>query len=363
MIDPNVTARVRTILGPLYDEMLQVMIDLATPPVFLFADDRARLVDVRERSAAILRAWAADHSDDAAALVNLLPRVMQGPDVAESLLETSPWADYFRLPASTFELPRVDAPVFAALPSLLELADDDGLLDVDGVDARPHGLFIDDFSLHYHQLLRRGFGSNIHYDLIGSVLGLARRKEEVCARIAIDERRLRRRDEHREVEERDYWYGPQLDETKLDDLTALGETIHGDPECGRSILCPYWAASIRWKRDGAGPMKSVEVEEFMPRSDEASGLVLVRYLHAIRDVERRAFVHCDGAVKAYDRSAYPTVLEDFPRRGKGLHYRKVFRLDGPLTANEWSHVTALWFRGNPLVLEYLAGLANAEPAA
>lgn len=235
MIDPHVTARVRTILGPLYDELLQVMIDLAAPPIFLFADDRARLVDVRERSAAVLRAWAADHSDDATALVNLLPRVMQGPDVAASLLETAPWADYFRLPASTFELPTVDAPVFAALPSLFELADDDGLLDVAGLDARPHGVFIEDFSLHYHQLLRRGFGSNIHYDLIGSVLGLARRKEQLRARIAIDERRLRRREEHQEIEERDYWYGPQLqlDETKLDDLTALGETIHGDPQCGR----------------------------------------------------------------------------------------------------------------------------------
>lgn len=62
------------------------------------------------------------------------------------------------------------------------------------------------YSLHYHQLLRRGFGSNIHYELIGFVLDLARRNEQVRARIAIDERRLRRREEHQKIQERDYWY-------------------------------------------------------------------------------------------------------------------------------------------------------------
>jgi hypothetical protein len=120
--------------------------------------------------------------------------------------------------------------------------------------------------------------------------------------------------------------------------------------------------SIRWTRD-RGACKSVEIEEFLPPADQASGPVLARYLHSIRDTERRVFVHCDGAVKAYDRSTYPTDLTTFAGRGKGLHYRKVFRLDGPLTADEWSRLTALWFRGNRLVLEYLDGLATAEPAA
>lgn len=262
-IDASVTARVRAVLGPLYDELLGVMIDLATPPIFLMVDDRPRLTDVRDRAATRLRAWVTDHPDESAALVDLLPQVMQLPDAAESLLETAPWDDYFHLPPSTFGLPTGSEPVFSALPFLLDRADDDGLLDVEGLDARPHGLLVDGFSLHYHQLLRRGFGSNIHCR--SATRRAAPSSRAICTRSV---------------------------------------TPSGIPSCTATAQS-----------------------------------------------------------KAYDRAVYPTDLGDFPRRGKGLHYRKVFRLDGRLSANEWSHVTALWFSGNGLVLEYLTGLTKADPAA
>lgn len=353
LIDPYVTARVRYILNGVYDDLLQVMVDLATPPIFLMSERRHRLVAVRDRAAAVLGEWAALNPEEAEALVSRLPPVLQLRDTVQSLLEGAPWDDYFQRPASIFERPHPGAPVFSALPHLLELTDDDGLLRLDGLDARPHGLFVGDYSLHYHQLLRRSFGANIHYELIGAIIRLGR-TEGVEARIALDERRLRRRDEHQESEERDYWRGPPLDESKLDDLNAVGETVHGHPECGRSLLCPYWAVCIRWTRDG--PLKTVEIEEFLPVDEEAHDLVLVRYLHAIRDTTQKAFIHCDGAVKAYEAAGYPADLSEFRHRGRGLHYRKVFRLDGELDAEAWSHLTALWFRGNPLVLEYLAGL-------
>ena len=359
-IDAQVTSSIRNVLGSLYGELLQVMVDLAVPPIFLTADDRPRLVEIRERALTELRAWVASHPDHAAALVDLLPDVMVLPDPAESLIETAPWDDYFRLPSSTFEPPSPSSPVYAEMPALLALADDDGLLDVRDLDARPHGVFVGELSLHYHQLLRRNFNSNIHYDLIGTVLALAEQNRGNRVRIAVDERRLRRRDEHKEFEERDYWYGPPLDEAKLDDLISVGETVHGDPQCGRSIRCPYWALSIRWTRNER-PLKSVAIEEFLPLDEQSSAPILARYLHAIRDTERRVFVHCDAAVKAYDQSTYPADLSAFARRAKGLHYRKVFRLDGSLTTAEWSQLTALWFRGNPLVLEYLAGSPPAEP--
>ncbi len=77
-------------------------------------------------------------------------------------------------------------------------------------------------------------------------------------------------------------------------------------------------------------------------------------MHAIRDTSARAFVHCDGAVKAYDPAAYPTAQSAFRLRDKSSRYRKVFRLDGEFPAVAWSAVTMQWFRGNPLIKEYFA---------
>lgn len=65
-------------------------------------------------------------------------------------------------------------------------------------------------------------------------------------------------------------------------------------------------------------------------------------------------------VKAFERENYPRVVEQFANRGKGRWYRKVFRMDGEIETDQWSQVTALWFRGNKLVLEYLSGLGSAQ---
>jgi hypothetical protein len=327
---------------------------LGTPPISVFSDDRSRIVEVRTRAVAILERWEADDPVGVRGLIDRIPAVLQLPSSAQSLLEAAPWEDYFAIPQSVLLPPDQGSRVFAAVPELLERLDDDGLLEVAGLDARPHGLFFGELSLHYHQLLRRGFGSNIHYELLGTLLAIADR-QSVSARVAIDERRLRFRSEHEAIEERDYWYGPPLSESALDDPDLGGETIHGDPEQGRSLLNPYAALSVRWTRDG--PLKTVEIEELVPiRSEDEDKPVLARYLHAIRDTSTRTFVHCDGAVKAYEHGHYPTTIQEFPRRGKGTHYRKVFRLDGQLATGEWSTLTALWFRGNRLILEYLSAL-------
>ena len=95
----------------------------------------------------------------------------------------------------------------------------------------------------------------------------------------------------------------------------------------------------------------------MPLTDnEPNEPVLARYLHTIRDTSEGAFIHCDGAVKAYARDDYPLTMDAFRHRGRSAKYRKVFRLDGHLRADEWSTITSLWFRGNQLILEYLASL-------
>jgi hypothetical protein len=160
----------------------------------------------------------------------------------------------------------------------------------------------------------------------------------LTARLALDERRVRFKDEYQEIHESGYWYGRSLAEEDLDNLPAVGETFHGDPDGGASWLHPYAGLSVRWTADGA--LKVVEIEEFMPPPAPGSEWVFARYLHAIRDTSKRAFVHCDGAVKAFFADAYPRAQQDFKHRGKGDRYRKLFRIDGEFPVSVWSELNA-----------------------
>jgi hypothetical protein len=301
------------------------------------------------RAVEILDHWVAEEPEAVSKVYARLPNLFQGRSVAESLAEAVMWADYFDLPSELFENPALDSRVFAAAPHLAPLLDESGLITVTGLDARPWGLHTGEYAFQYHQLLRRNFGSGIHYGLIGAVLRLAE-QYDLTARLALDERRVRFKDEYQENFESDFWYGRSLTEEDLDNLSAVGETFHGDADGGTSLLNPYAGLSVRWKANG--PLKSVEIEEFMPPPAPGAEWVFARYLHAIRDTSKRAFVHCDGAVKAFSAGAYPRAQQDFKRRGKGERYRKLFRIDGEFPVSVWSELACSWFRGNRLILEY-----------
>lgn len=351
-IDPALVSAVRGRLGTRYGELLTVMLDLDVPPIFLHADDRPRLARVRAQAMDLLNSWAKDDPAKFEGLLDGVPDILRATSPVEGLLEAAMWDEYFELPESIFVVqPRSESRALQPLPTLVDRIDDDGLLEVVGLDATPHGLRLGGFALHYHQLLRRDFRANIHYGLVNSILDFAC-QYNLKARIAIDERRQRFIDEYQECFEADHWFGRPLDERDLDSLSAVGETFYGDPHAGTSSLHPYAGLSIRWTvKDG---LKTVQIEEFMPTPSADHNWVLARYLHAIRDVSKKAFVHCDGAVKAYDARAYPRSQQEFRDRGRGVHYRKVFRVDGEFPAPVWSTLLSDWFRGNRLVLEYLA---------
>lgn len=347
--DAGDIAAIQRKLGRKLVELRQTMLDVDVPPVFLFDDDRPRLVTVRSDAVDILDQWGTEEPEAVAGIYSRLPDVLQAPSASEALLEAATTATYFDLPISLFDNPPDDSRVFAAAPALVPLLDESGLVRVTGLDARPWGLHTGRYAFQYHQLLRRGFGSGIHYELIGTVLRLAE-EHRLLVRLALDERRLRYAEEYREFFERDRWFGRALNDDDLDSLAAVGETFHGDPDGGTSWLHPYAGLSVRWTADG--DLKSVEIEEFMPPPKPGDEWVFVRYLHAIRDTSKKAFVHCDGAVKAFAASTYPLTQQDFRARGKGDRYRKLFRVDGEFPASVWSDLACSWFRGNKLVLEY-----------
>ncbi len=49
-----------------------------------------------------------------------------------------------------------------------------------------------------------------------------------------------------------------------------------------------------------------------------------------------------------------------PTAARANRYRKVFRIDGEVSTDEWSDIVAKWFRHNELAGEYLSGLGQGD---
>ena len=252
-----------------------------------------------------------------------------------------------------------DGAVFSTYPELREHLDGDGLIRADRLDARAATIFHSDSALHYHPFLRRHFNSHINEDLIGTLLRLSQQPGNV-SRIAIDPEHHRPTAHFEEYCERDYWHGPPLNAEKLDDPHYVGVTVHGDPLTG--LTHEYPRLFVSWARDGEGN-KVVQIEELCEhQSARQGGLRLLRYLHAIRDTKRGVFVHCDGAVRGYTEEEYALRAQRAYVTGRqsASRYRKLFRIDGAITASEWGDLTAKWFRHNRLILEYLESLGPGD---
>jgi hypothetical protein len=58
-LDPDDITAIRTYLGLQLGELRRTMLDVDTPPIFLFSDDRPRLVAARTRTVEILNQWIA----------------------------------------------------------------------------------------------------------------------------------------------------------------------------------------------------------------------------------------------------------------------------------------------------------------
>ena len=80
--------------------------------------------------------------------------------------------------------------------------------------------------------------------------------------------------------------------------------------------------------------------------------------------ERRQFTHLDGAIRAYELDAYAERLRTkMQHTGKAAHYRKVFRLDGPIPDDDWYQLVVMFYRQNEMVAEYLHEGFQDEVAA
>lgn len=354
--------------GEALHRLAQGMLDHEIPPAFLWRGIVPPLNVEAEALQAKLE--LAVESNGKMSAVRSVLAGMPGldRDPTKALLQLATSHAYFEIPETLLGLPSKTSRVFSAIPQLAGRLDDRGLVHLTDLRATPRAVLLDGYALSYHQLLRRGFGSHVNDALLDYLLRL-RRQMGLELRAAIDERRLRLAKDYREWVERDYWFGPHLTEEVLDAIDPKPTTlVHrwADPDDPRRLFDTSEEFTVRLTLDGR--IRTVEAEELVVPRRAASGssFILVRYLHAQRDISRRVFIHCDGAVRAYLPETYERRrnLQGLPRNDKDLvsRYRKLFRVDGDIATDEWSQIVALWFRGNHLALEALEGLAtNSSP--
>ncbi len=161
----------------------------------------------------------------------------------------------------------------------------------------------------------------------------------------------------------DYWDGLKLTPQALDSLDRhdQGSSFHAAGERGEAeaFLHPLLGTWFHWKAradNESDPVKRLYIQELKPsedRSGDAFEAVLNRELHTERDTRTRKFTHVDGKIVRYLTETYgPTASRPRALPGPYERKRKLWRVDGPMSDEQWMEVVGLFFRGNELIGEH-----------
>jgi hypothetical protein len=172
--------------------------------------------------------------------------------------------------------------------------------------------------------------------------------------------------------EMEHWHGPPFSDDIASIRPGAGEYKASERARyfeGIDRTHFWWKAAEAREVEGAKVQyRTCEVEELIENA--AGGLpgdrYGCRYAHAEFSPTASAITHFDGAIRAYPADAYLERIEQqIDRAGKHSGYTKLFRFDGPLPVARWKRLMSDYFRGNPLVPEYLgaSGMERPAPAA
>lgn len=280
-------------------------------------------------------------------------------------------ATYHRLEAYAVARSGLAAELYPELFDLTsELVDKDGLTDYRALVKRMKhlqpGLFLDSergLVLFAHRFFRRSLSHrNKLNDYFLDSFDMTAKESSLNPRLRLDPDLLGHAQTVHHLMEREYWHGPKFS----DDVVAIlpGSSEHKASERVRFYegvdKTHFW-----WKKpedrvqDGTKvAYRTFEVEELI---ENVSGGLLderygCRYAHAEFSPAVSAITHFDGAIRAYPAEAYLERIEKtIDRAGKHSEYTKLFRFDGPLPVQRWKRLLSDFYRGNPLIPEYLGG--------
>ena len=189
--------------------------------------------------------------------------------------------------------------------------------------------------------------------------------ETLGVRIAVDPHAVTPRADRPHCGLFDYWFGVRVDQATLDDPQIIGRTRH-ERRVDRHDLetLPLLAIDVIWSIQD--DLKVLEITETVPADthEARGGLIFNRYLHAIRDWRRQRWIHVDGAVKAHQAVTYQATRDDTSAaKGPVVAYRKLWRIDGQVSDEDWGRLLGHHFRENELVAEYFGSVLDERTEA
>lgn len=250
-----------------------------------------------------------------------------------------------------------------------DLVDKDGLTNYRALITRlkwlQPGVFLDQergLVLFAHRFFRRSLShlNKLNEYFLTSFGMTAKESNLLTPRLRLDPDLVGHADTVTHLVEREYWHGPKFS----DDVSSIppGSTEHKASERVRYFEGVdkthfWWKSPEARHQDGTEvTYRTFEIEELI---DNASGGLLgerygCRYAHAEFSPAVSAITHFDGAIRAYPADAYLERIEKtIDRAGKYSEYTKLFRVDGSLPVQRWKRLLSDFYRGNPLIPEYL----------
>ncbi|ARF84227.1 hypothetical protein [Burkholderia cenocepacia] len=279
-------------------------------------------------------------------------------------------AIYRQIEAYTISRPGLAAelyPEFFDLDS--QFVDKDGLTYYRELTARltvlQPGVFLDpkkNVVLFAHRFFRRSLShlNKLNDYFLTTFHRAATELESVTPRLRLDPDLIGHPDTVTNLLELEYWHGPKFNndiqsipkgaaEYKATDRVQFYE--------GVDKTHFWWKNPEVDKKDGVEDIfRTFEVEELIEnRSGGLEGERYgCRYAHAECSLSTSKIRHFDGAIRAYPDKVYRERKDKMiDRAGKHSEYTKLFRFDGPLPVEEWKRLLSDFFRGNPLIPEYL----------
>lgn len=279
-------------------------------------------------------------------------------------------ATYHRIEAYAISQPGIAAQLY---PTLFEPGgehvDKDGLTYYHALIKRlkvlQPGIFLDpekNLILFAHRFFRRSLShrNKLNDYFLTTFHRIATQLGGLTSRLRLDPDLVGHPDTLTNLLELEYWHGPKF----TDDILSIppGASEHKAADRVRFYegvdKTHFWWKNQEVRTQGGADetYRTFEIEELI---DNVSGGLEgdrygCRYAHAEYSPSASAITHFDGAIRAYSVEAYlERIDKQIDRAGKHSEYTKLFRFDGPMAVESWKRALSDYFRGNPLIPEYL----------
>ncbi|PDT85135.1 hypothetical protein CO669_31755 [Bradyrhizobium sp. Y36] len=255
--------------------------------------------------------------------------------------------------------------------------DKDGLVDYRELSKRMKqiqpGVFHDstrNLLLFAHRFFRRSLShrNSLNTHFLRAFDSVALDGKELQVRLKLDPDLVGYPESAKHIIELEHWRGPLFN----DDISSIpsGVAEHKANERTRFYegvdRTQVWWKSPEVRQledDSIATYRTFEVEELIenPSGGLSEHQFGCRYAHAEYSKEKEAVTHFDGAIRSYLGDVYLDRIEaSIDRAGKHAEYTKLFRFDGELMIRAWKRLLGDFFRGNPLIPEYLGALPSTN---